>query len=61
LSSPRLIFRIEPGVKEAWRTAAREHRATANREVPIRDYCKHNGTAIECPDESENRSGKRSA
>lgn len=36
-----LTFRIEPGLKEALRTAAgREHRSIANMvEVLIRDYC----------------------
>ena len=36
-----LTFRIEPGLKEALRTAAeREHRSIANMvEVMIREYC----------------------
>lgn len=40
-----LAFRIEPGLKEALRTAAdREHRSFANMvEVLIRDYCERNG------------------
>lgn len=43
-----LTFRIEPGLKEALRTAAvREHRSIANMvEVLIRDYCGRNGIAI---------------
>ena len=43
-----LTFRIDPGVKEALRTAARqEHRSIANMvEVMIRDYCGRNGIAI---------------
>ncbi len=43
-----LTFRIDPGVKEALRTAAhQEHRSIANMvEVLIRDYCGRNGIAI---------------
>ena len=43
-----LTFRIEPGLKEALRTAAeREHRSIANMvEVMIRDYCGRNGVTI---------------
>lgn len=43
-----LTFRMEPGLKEALRTAAnREHRSIANMvEVLIRDYCGRNGIAI---------------
>jgi hypothetical protein len=43
-----LTFRIEPGLKEALRTAAnREHRSIANMvDVLIRDYCGRNGIAI---------------
>jgi len=43
-----LTFRIDPGVKEALRTAAqREHRSIANMvEVLIRDYCGRNSIAI---------------
>lgn len=43
-----LTFRIEPGLKEALRTAAeREHRSIANMvEVMIRDYCRMKGIAI---------------
>lgn len=44
-----LTFRIDPGVKEALRTAAQqEHRSIANMvEVLIRDYCGRNGIPIE--------------
>lgn len=44
-----LTLRIEPGVKEALRTAAdREHRSIANMiEVLIRDYCQRNGVDIQ--------------
>lgn len=44
-----LTFRIDPGVKEALRTAAQqEHRSIANMvEVLIRDYCGRNGIEIE--------------
>jgi hypothetical protein len=43
-----LTFRIDPGVKEALRTAAQqEHRSIANMvEVLIRDYCGRNGIEI---------------
>lgn len=43
-----LTFRIEPGLKEALRTAAdREHRSIANMvEVMIRDYCGRNDVTI---------------
>lgn len=43
-----LTFRIEPGLKEALRTAAaREHRSIANMvEVLIRDHCGRNGIVI---------------
>jgi len=43
-----LTFRIEPGLKEALRTAAeRDHRSIANMvEVMIRDYCGRNGITI---------------
>lgn len=46
-----LTFRIEPGLKEALRTAAeQEHRSIANMvEVLIREYCQRN--AISVPDE----------
>ena len=44
-----LTFRIDPGVKEALRTAAQqEHRSIANMvEVLIRDYCGRNGIPVE--------------
>lgn len=44
-----LTFRIEPGLKEALRTAAeREHRSIANMvEVMIREYCGEVGIQIE--------------
>jgi hypothetical protein len=44
-----LSFRIEPGLKEALRTAAeREHRSIANMvEVMIREYCGRAGVPIE--------------
>lgn len=43
-----LTFRIEPGLKDALRTAAeQEHRSLANMiEVIIRDYCGRNGVTI---------------
>ena len=43
-----LTFRIEPGLKEAVRTAAElEHRSIANMiEIMIRDYCGRKGIAI---------------
>jgi len=55
-----LTFRIDPGVKEALRTAAhQEHRSIANMvEVLIRDYCGRNGIAIE-ESPSQPRTGKK--
>lgn len=43
-----LSFRIEPGLKEALRTAAeQEHRSVANMvEVMIREYCGRVGVTI---------------
>lgn len=43
-----LTFRIDPGLKEALRTAAnREHRSITNMvEVLIREYCDRSGIAI---------------
>ena len=43
-----LTFRIDPGLKEALRTAAQqEHRSIANMvEVMIRDHCQRSGIAI---------------
>ena len=50
-----LTFRIDPGLKEALRTAARqEHRSIANMvEVLIRDYCQQAGIVI--PDQEDPR------
>lgn len=47
-----LSFRIEPGLKEALRTAAeQEHRSIANMvEVMIREYCGRVGVVIPDPD-----------
>ena len=44
-----LTFRIEPGLKEALRTAAeQEHRSIANMiEMMIRDYCGKVGVPIQ--------------
>jgi len=55
-----LTFRIDPGVKEALRTAAQqEHRSIANMvEVLIRDYCGRNGIPIEEP-ASKSGAGKK--
>ncbi|MDW5376402.1 ribbon-helix-helix protein, CopG family [Halomonas sp. HP20-15] len=52
-----VTFRIDPGVKEALRTAAaREHRSIANMiEVLIRDYCKKNGVAVPGSDANTER------
>lgn len=52
-----LTFRIDPGVKEALRTAAQqEHRSIANMvEVLIRDYCGRMG--IEIAETAGNGSG----
>jgi len=57
-----LTFRIDPGVKEALRTAAQqEHRSIANMvEVMIRDHCGRNGIRIAdqvAPTESNQRQG----
>jgi hypothetical protein len=43
-----LTFRIEPGLKDAVRTAAElEHRSIANMiEIMIRDYCVREGVEI---------------
>ncbi len=48
-----ITFRIEPGLKEALRTAAhREHRSLSNMvEVLIRDYCGQHDIAI--PEQSD--------
>lgn len=44
-----LTFRIDPGLKEALRTAAqKEHRSIANMvEVLIRDHCERNDIAVQ--------------
>ncbi|MCW8905973.1 MAG: hypothetical protein OQL28_01885 [Sedimenticola sp.] len=54
-----LTFRIDPGVKEALRTAAqRQHRSIANMvEVLIRDYCGRKGIEIHEPETGESNSG----
>ncbi|MGR7919554.1 ribbon-helix-helix protein, CopG family [Zobellella denitrificans] len=46
-----LTIRVEPGLKEALRAAAKEeHRSIANMiEVLIREHCEKNGIAIEQP------------
>ncbi|ABD69098.1 hypothetical protein Rfer_1364 [Rhodoferax ferrireducens T118] len=46
-----LTFRIEPGLKEAVRTAAElEHRSIANMiEIMIRDYCGRVQVPIQAP------------
>lgn len=56
-----LTFRIDPGLKEALRTAAdHEHRSIANMiEVLIRDYCEQRGIAIEPSEDTESNSGVR--
>ena len=48
IKTTTLTFRIEPGLKEALRTAAKkEHRSIANMvEVLIRDWCGRNGITI---------------
>ena len=44
-----LTFRIDPGLKEALRTAAQQkHRSIANMvEVRIRDYCRQHNIALD--------------
>ena len=58
-----LTFRIDPGLKEALRTAAhQEHRSIANMvEVLIRDYCGCNGIEIQDSGtaESDTRANKK--
>ena len=51
-----LTFRVEPGLKEALRTAAEnEHRSIANMvEVLIRDYCEKHGINIQNPQATDN-------
>ncbi|AVR66274.1 hypothetical protein B7D75_04510 [Pseudomonas paraeruginosa] len=57
-----LTFRIEPGLKEALRTAADlEHRSIANMvEVLIRDYCERHGIAIVHSETAEDSNGAHS-
>ncbi|MCO7556600.1 hypothetical protein [Metapseudomonas otitidis] len=54
-----LTFRIEPGLKDALRTAADlEHRSIANMvEVLIRDYCERHSIAIEHSEKAEDSNG----
>ena len=58
-----LTFRIDPGLKDALRDAAKqEHRSIANMvEVLIRDYCEQHGIAVASPVNIENKSGDHSA
>ena len=51
-----LTFRVDPGLKEALRTAAQhEHRSIANMvEVLILNYCEQHGIAITSPEDIEN-------
>ncbi len=55
-----LTFRIDPGLKEALRSAAvREHRSIANMvEVMIRDHCGRSGIAIPKKQEAAKRGRK---
>lgn len=57
-----LTFRIDPGLKEALRTAASlERRSIANMvEVLIRNYCEQRGIVIPLSEEAENNKGARS-
>jgi hypothetical protein len=57
-----LTFRIDPGLKEALRSAAdQEHRSIANMvEVLIRGYCEQNGIAIPPAEEIKNNKGAHS-
>ena len=56
-----LTFRIDPGLKEALRTAAdQEHRSIANMvEVLIRGYCERHDIAIPHSDENKTNNGVR--
>ena len=56
-----LTFRIDPGLKEALRTAAdQERRSIANMvEVLIRDYCEERGIPIPPSEEIKNNRGVR--
>ena len=51
-----LTFRIDPGLKDALRTAAKhEHRSIANMvEVLILNYCEQHGIAIANPKDIDN-------
>ena len=55
-----LSFRIDPGLKEALRTAAaREHRSIADMvEVLIRDHCRAHGIVIPAQGRPFDDSGK---
>ncbi|WHF34963.1 ribbon-helix-helix protein, CopG family [Aeromonas salmonicida] len=55
-----LTFRINPGLKEALRTAAaREHRSISNMvEVLIRDYCEQRGITISAPEGAKNNTSE---
>lgn len=57
-----LTFRIDPGLKDALRSAAQqEHRSIANMvELLIRDYCELHGIAVAGPGDIENKSGDHS-
>ncbi len=56
-----LTFRIDPGLKEALRTAAQqEHRSIANMvEVLIRDYCGRNDIEIQDPGTADGKNGTK--
>jgi hypothetical protein len=58
-----LTFRIEPGLKDAVRTAAElEHRSIANMiEMMIRDYCGRAGVTIQGTGKPIESSPKRNA
>lgn len=57
-----LTFRIDPGLKEALRTAAdQERRSIANMvEILIRDYCEQRGIVIPPPAKANTKHGVRS-
>jgi hypothetical protein len=59
--SATLTFRINPGLKQALRTAAEhEHRSIANMvEVLIRDYCDQRGITIEGMETINKKNGVR--
>ena len=56
-----LTFRIDPGLKDALRAAARhEHRSIANMvEVLILDYCEQHGIAISSPEDIDDAEGSQ--